>query len=185
LKGAVHPQGEEVDAQMYAYVIDALNNAGYEQYEVSNFAKPSRRCKHNLVYWHGEEYVSVGPSAHGFIANTRYWNLRSLTAWTQAVEEGRLPYANTETLSAEELLNELAFLTLRADGLPLQRFTDEFGIDLRVALQPDLGYWIEEGMMRDDGSHLRLTSIGYAVCDEITIKVMSHLTDKIEKHQAI
>ena len=180
LKGAVKPHAEDLDAQMYAYVIARLNDAGYEQYEVSNFSQPGMQCKHNLVYWHGEEYASVGPSAHGLIGNERYWNLRSLTAWTQAVEQGELPSANFERIGESERLSELAFLTLRADGMPLKQFADEFGIDLRTALQPDLGYWMEEGMMRDDGTHLRLTSVGYAVCDEITIKVLSHISPKVQ-----
>ncbi len=171
VKGAVQPHPEELDADMYTMVIDRLTSAGYEQYEVSNFARPGHRCRHNLTYWHGEDYLAVGPSAHGLVGGTRYWNHRSLTAWTQKVDAGELPHANTETLGAAERLTELAFLTLRADGMPIQQFAEEFGIDLYTALQPDLGYWMDEGMIVEQNGKLRLTARGYQVCDPITLKV--------------
>ena len=175
LKGAVQPHPEELDADMYTMVMERLGAAGYEQYEVSNFAKPGRRCRHNLTYWHGEDYIAVGPSAHGLVDGLRYWNHRSLTAWTEKVEAGELPHANTETLGTDERLTELAFLTLRADGMPIDQFTKEFGIDLRSALQPDLGYWMDDGMVIEDNGRLRLTPKGYQVCDLITVKVEERL----------
>lgn len=176
-KGLVTPTKEEVDAEMYALVINTFTSNGYHQYEVSNFAKPGRRCIHNLTYWHGNNYIAVGPSAHGFLENQRYWNHRSLTAWTSKVLEGTLPVANFEELSSKELLGELAFLTLRADGLPVEQFKKDFGVDLRLALQPNLGFWIDEEFIVDTGEMLALTSEGYRVCDEITVKV-SHALDK-------
>jgi len=178
VKGAVQPHPEELDADMYTMVIDRLTSAGYEQYEVSNFARPGHQCRHNLTYWHGEDYIAVGPSAHGLMHGTRYWNHRSLTAWTQKVDAGELPHANTETLGAAERLTELAFLTLRADGMPIAQFQSDFGIDLRSALQPDLGYWMDEGMIVERDGKLRLTALGYQVCDEITVRV----TDRLARH---
>jgi oxygen-independent coproporphyrinogen III oxidase len=174
-KGLIAPHNEEVDADMYAIVIDRLTAAGYEQYEVSNFAKPGHRCAHNLVYWHGEDHLSVGPSAHGLVGGRRYWNHRSLTSWTQKVEANELPEANDERIDEQKRMMELAFLTIRADGMPMEQFRSEFDIDLRSALQPDLQYWSEAGMVEERDGVLRLTSKGYVVCDEITIKVESLL----------
>ncbi|MBL0322560.1 MAG: radical SAM family heme chaperone HemW [Ignavibacteria bacterium] len=171
-KGLITPTSEDIDAAMYALVISTLTDAGYEQYEVSNFARPGKQCKHNLTYWHGENYIALGPSAHGFIDTTRYWNHRSLSAWTTKVNAGELPEANRETLSNDELCSEYLFLTLRADGTPVAEFEQRFGVDLRSALQPDLGHWIDAGFIIDDGTTLRLTGEGYRVCDEITVKVM-------------
>lgn len=175
LKGRVKPLPEETDVEMYNLVITTLRSHGYEQYEVSNFAHPGRRCRHNLTYWHGEPYLAVGPSAHGFIGNSRYWNYRSLTAWTEHVMKGALPEANHEVLSENDLLTEHVFLHLRADGLnPAQTF-ERFGIDVRAALAPDLGYWIEAGFISDDGRVLSLTSEGYRLCDEISSKAAARL----------
>lgn len=171
IKGLVVPHEEELDADMYAYVMRTLREAGYEQYEVSNFAKPGHRCRHNLTYWHGEDYVGVGPSAHGLVGGMRYWNHRSLTSWLQLIDRDELPHANTEILTPEDRLTELAFLTLRADGMPIQQFHDEFGIDLRTRLQPDLSMWISEALIEDTGTHLRLTERGYQVCDELVVNM--------------
>lgn len=174
-KGTVQPHAEEFDAAMYAYVMDRLTGAGYEQYEVSNFARNGRTCRHNLTYWHAEPYIAVGPSAHGLLGNTRYWNHRSLTAWGARIDDGELPQANTEVLDANAQLVEYAFLHLRADGLPVRAFMDRFGLDLRAALQPNLRHWLDAGMMIDTGETLRLTREGYAVCDDITVTVIDAL----------
>lgn len=174
-KGLVKPHAEDYDADMYSIVMERLAAGGFEQYEVSNFARHKKYCRHNLTYWHGEEYAAYGPSAHGYLDNTRYWNIRSLHAWTEAVDANKLPEANREVLTPEEQLVELAFLTLRADGLPIEEFAERFGIDIVEALQPDLRYWLEEDMIT---TRLRLTKKGYQVCDEITLKVLSALERK-------
>lgn len=171
-KGLVQPLPEETDVEMYKLVIETLRAAGYEQYEVSNFAKPSRQCQHNLTYWHAEQYLSFGPSAHGFIGNTRYWNKRSLTAWMDDVSKSILPEANREELTEQDLLSEFLFLHLRADGIPLDTVLQRFGIDLRKTLQPNLTYWIEEGFIEDTNNVLLLTAEGYRVCDELTVKIL-------------
>lgn len=171
-KGLVQPLPEETDVEMYKLVIETLRAAGYEQYEVSNFAKPSRQCQHNLTYWHAEQYLSFGPSAHGFIGNTRYWNKRSLTAWMDDVNNSILPEANREELTEQDLLSEFLFLHLRADGIPLDTVLQRFGIDLRKTLQPNLTYWIEEGFIEDTNNVLLLTAEGYRVCDELTVKIL-------------
>lgn len=175
-KGLIIPQNEEVDAEMYALVIATLTAAGYEQYEVSNFARTGKQCRHNLTYWHGDNYLALGPSAHGYIDNIRYWNHRSLSAWTSKVHEGVLPEANREALTPHEQLVELLFLTLRADGVPLAEFQSRFDIDLRSLLQPDLGHWFDAGFVIDNGITLRLTGEGYRVCDEITLKMIERVS---------
>lgn len=171
-KGLVQPLPEETDVEMYKLVIEMLRSAGYDQYEVSNFAKPSRQCRHNLTYWHAENYLAFGPSAHGFVGNTRYWNKRSLTAWMDDIQNGVLPEANREELNDQDLFSEFLFLHLRADGIPLNVVHQRFGVDLRSTLQPNLRYWIEEGFIDDSNNVLRLTAEGYRVCDELTVKML-------------
>jgi len=171
-KGLVVPTSEDTDVAMYARVIHTLTSAGYVQYEVSNFARPGRQCRHNLTYWHAENYIAVGPSAHGYVDGTRYWNHRSLSAWTSKVRAGALPEANRETLTLDDERAEFLFLTLRADGIPVDTVRERFGTDLRTTLQPHLGDWIEAGFIVDTGTHLVLTGEGYRVCDEITTRVV-------------
>ena len=175
LKGRVTPLPEETDAEMYHLVIETLRRHGYIQYEVSNFARPSRQCRHNLTYWHGEPYLAVGPSAHGFTGTTRYWNFRSLSTWTEQVMKGALPEANHEHLTPSDMLTEHVFLHLRADGLNVHEVQSRFGIDIRQRLQPDLGYWIDEGFLTDQNHVLALTAEGYRVCDEISSKAAARI----------
>lgn len=176
-KGLVTPIPEELDAEMYHKVITTLTDAGYEQYEVSNFAKAGMACRHNLTYWHAESYIAVGPSAHGFIGTTRYWNKRSLTAWMADVCAGQFPEANREELGADELLAEYLFLHLRANGIPLSDVQERFNMDLESSLQPDLRYWLDEGFVTISDGLLRLTSEGYRVCDELTVKLMEKIAE--------
>lgn len=171
-KGLVTPTSEDVDAAMYALVIDTLTRAGYEQYEVSNFARPGKRCLHNRTYWLCESYTAVGPSAHGLLGTTRYWNHRSLTQWTAKVHAGELPEANRETLGAHEQLTEFLFCTLRAEGIPVTDLRDRFAIDVRSALGEHLPQWVEADFIRDTGTHLTLTAEGYRVCDELTLRML-------------
>ncbi len=175
-KGIIKPTPADEDAELYELVCTMLHDAGYMQYEVSNFAKPGYECRHNLAYWHGRDHFSVGPSAHGLLCNERYWNHRSLTSWSQLVANNQLPHANTERLSKETRLTEYVFLTLRADGLPLADLHETHGIDVRSALQSRLPMWLAAGYIVDTGTHLKLTPRGYAICDAITIDVLEALT---------
>ncbi len=172
-KGLVTPTSEDVDAAMYALVIDTLTRAGYEQYEVSNFARTGKRCMHNRTYWLCESYTAVGPSAHGLLGSTRYWNHRSLTQWTAKVHANELPEANRETLSTNEQLTEFLFCTLRAEGIPIATVQQRFGIDIRTALAEHLPDWMSADFVRDTGSHLTLTAEGYRVCDELTLRMLA------------
>lgn len=177
-KGLVKPHAEEYDADMYTMVMERLAAGGFEQYEVSNFARDKKYSRHNLTYWRGEEYAAYGPSAHGYLDGSRYWNIRSLHTWTETVDAGKIPEANRELLTAEEQAVELAFLSLRSDGMPVTEFAERFGIDIEQALQPDLQYWLDDGLIRRDGTRLRLTQRGYQLCDEMTLKVVSALESK-------
>lgn len=174
-KGLVTPHAEELDAEMYAMAITTLTQAGYRQYEVSNFAKAGRECRHNLTYWHAQDHWAFGPSAHGRLGNMRYCNQRSLTAWTKSVEQGTLPQATVEVLDNQQQLEEFVFLHLRADGIPLDVVRQRFGIDILAALQPHLTFWIDAGMVDVSTGRLSLTGEGYRVCDDITLRVLELL----------
>lgn len=175
--GAISAVPDSADAEMYQLVCTMLTDCGYEQYEVSNFALPGFRCKHNLAYWHACNYLSVGPSAHGLLDGVRYWNHRSLTSWTQLVKSGLLPQANTETLSREQQVDEMLFLTLRADGIPLHDINNTYNINLRDSVPTDfVSDLISDGFLIDSGDVWRLTPRGYAVCDEITVRLLNFVS---------
>lgn len=181
MKGEVTPTNDEVDADMYEFVTTQLTSAGYHQYEVSNFARNGKQCKHNLTYWHALDHLSFGPSAHGLLHGMRYWNHRSLTSWRLLVQQGTLPQANTESLSRNEQLEELLFLTLRANGLPFQRIYDEFGLDLQHVAESIFNQWVEGGLAIWKTDTLQLTPRGYAICDELTVQMMRTVETAAER----
>ncbi len=148
---------EEVYEREYLHAHDALAAAGYEHYEVSNFARPGARSRHNSGYWTGASYVGLGPAAHGFDGVERRWNEREYTAWTRRVCAGEDPVAGTEILSEENRVSERVYLGLRtSNGLVL---CDEE----QTHVQP----WIDAGWGLTDGARLRLTPRGWLRLDAL------------------
>ncbi|MCS6809291.1 MAG: radical SAM family heme chaperone HemW [Bacteroidota bacterium] len=175
-RGQVRPQDEKHEAALYRWTIHTLTAHGYEHYEVSNFAQQGKICRHNCVYWHGQEYVSFGPSAHGYIYTEkgfiRYWNIRGLKRYTDSVRACVLPIANYEVLSLYDRMVERVFLELRSQGIRKQAFYQDFHIDISDALSSVLPEWTHVGLVIDTPEIVRLSPEGYAVCDSITVKVL-------------
>ena len=105
--------GDEAQADMYLYTVEFLKNHGYEQYEISNFAKPGRASRHNLKYWTLGEYAGFGPGAHSDFGEVRYAYARDLEAYVEGVEHGTLRVSESETLPARERDTEYIMLSLR------------------------------------------------------------------------
>ncbi|MFI5264228.1 MAG: coproporphyrinogen III oxidase family protein, partial [Candidatus Kapaibacterium sp.] len=145
---------------------------GYEQYEISNYAKSlQKRARHNLVYWDGfKDYVSFGPSAHEFLGGMRAWNVSSLDQYGAMIAEEKLPRINSEKLSLEKRRTEILFVQLRATGIDLDAFTNIFSEDLLQ--HPELPMLLQEGMVEHLGNRLRLTKKGYRFCDAVVLRLM-------------
>jgi oxygen-independent coproporphyrinogen-3 oxidase len=177
-RGEVRRQDEEREAAMYEWAMEFLRARGYEQYEVSNYARDGKVCRHNCLYWQGDEYLAFGPSAHGYIANKgekeRYWNIRSLAGYTRQIAEGKLPIASSEILSAQERMFERAFLELRARGIRKREFFHDFGVSIDEALKELIARYGEEFLLNSE-ERLALSSKGYLVCDAITLDAITAL----------
>lgn len=178
LRGEVREAEEELDATMYDYTMNFLAAQGYRQYEVSNFARVGRECQHNLLYWQGKEYVSFGPSAHGYYSGTRYWNARSLARYCEELQAGVLPVVNSERVEGIALMFERAFLELRSQGIHAENFQADFGVNLHAVLEPFLHKVEGEGIVEWREGRLSLTAKGYQLCDAVTTDVIA----LIEKH---
>jgi oxygen-independent coproporphyrinogen-3 oxidase len=110
---------EDAVAAQYRVLTRLAGEAGYEHYEVSNYARPGHRSLHNQVYWRAEEYLGLGPGACGFLGAVRYGNAKPLERYCATLEAGRLPVTTHETLTARQRLAERLFLGLRtSDGVP-------------------------------------------------------------------
>lgn len=172
-RGEIAPVPEELDVAQYELAVEQLTAAGYEHYEVSNFARPGSECRHNLLYWHGQEYVALGPSAHGYVRGRRYWNVRSVERYSDFLRRGMLPIAGMEFVGPRERLAELLLLGLRSDGISFERLRRECGIDLADRAAPLFRQWEELGLVREwSSARLRLNWRGYLLCDELAAELL-------------
>ncbi len=148
----------------YLDVARRISAAGYEHYEVSNFARPGRWSRHNSAYWRGSAYLGLGNGAHSFVGARRWWNQRDWNAYRQAVAEGRSPMAGEEAIGPAEARLESIWLGLRTrEGLAAEALgTDQ---SARVAEWEARG-WAE----RSDG-RVRLTVQGWLLLDRLAVEL--------------
>lgn len=119
----------EKQARHFEMLMQWMKEAGYEHYEISNFAKPGFRSKHNSSYWQGKFYLGLGPSAHSFNGSSRQWNAANNALYIQSLAKGLLPF-EIEVLTREQQLNEYIMTSLRTiEGISLQRVEENFGKD--------------------------------------------------------
>jgi oxygen-independent coproporphyrinogen-3 oxidase len=119
-RGEVNAPSDDVAASRYELIDQQLSSAGFEWYEVSNWAKPGGECKHNLNYWHNQDWIGIGPGAHAHINGLRTWMIKHPAAWAAQVDQNEEPIDGSEVLSATEIANENIMLGLRLrDGIEL------------------------------------------------------------------
>ena len=119
-RGEVSAPSDDVAASRYELIDQQLSSAGFEWYEVSNWAKPGGECKHNLNYWHNQDWIGIGPGAHAHINGLRTWMIKHPAAWAAQVDQNKEPIDGSEVLSATEIANENIMLGLRLrDGIEL------------------------------------------------------------------
>jgi oxygen-independent coproporphyrinogen-3 oxidase len=153
---------------MYALAIDQLTAAGYEHYEVSNFARPGHRSRHNQVYWSGDGYFAAGPGASRYIGGVRETNHRSTTKYLQRVLAGESPVAEREELSPEARAREfLVFSLRRLEGISRSLFAARTGYVMEELICEKLKKFTKLGLLADDGERVRLTPEGLFISDAI------------------
>lgn len=168
LRGELTRLDEEAERSLYAEAIDTLEAAGLEHYEVSNFALPGRRCRHNLAYWAGEEYFAAGPGAARYVAGRREVNHRSTTTWLKRVLAGQSPVAEAEELGREDRAREtLVFGLRRMEGVERRQFAAQTGFEIDVLIGDDLRRFVEMGLLADESGWVRLTRQGLFVSDSL------------------
>ncbi|MBX3433612.1 MAG: radical SAM family heme chaperone HemW [Pirellulales bacterium] len=168
LRGELAGADEQLERDMYAAAIDMLGAAGFEHYEVSNFARPGRRSRHNEAYWAGDEYYAAGPGAARYVAEVRETNHRSTTTWLRRVLAGESPVAEREELSPEERARErLVFGLRRLAGVERRWFLARTGCSLDELAGREIAQFVSLGMLADDGQAVRLTRAGLFVSDSL------------------
>lgn len=172
-RGEIKPCGEEEELEMFEQATRVLTGHGFEHYEISNYALPGKRCRHNLIYWHNQEYLGLGPAAHSYLEGFRYANEKELDAYLKALNRGDLPVALKEEIDRETEMAETVFLGLRLiEGLDLDRFYRRFGCSLQDIYSEQLSRLIEYGLVEIKENHLRLTRRGLPVANQVFMEFL-------------
>jgi oxygen-independent coproporphyrinogen-3 oxidase len=167
-RGSIHPPTDDDAADMYEYAIDALAEAGFEHYEISNWGKPGLRSRHNMTYWRHDPYLGLGMGAHSYYDGLRSANLRGLTRYVQTVKKGELPIAESDRISPEQARADAAMLGLRlVQGIHLPTFNERFGGNLVADHAEAVDRFAGLGLLEIVNHHLRLTRSGYLVANQI------------------
>lgn len=162
---------EESVVEQYWALARAAGERGFEHYEISNYARPGRRARHNLVYWRAAEYLAVGPGACGFVGDVRYGNVKPLARYCTTLEAGGLPVDTSERLTDGQRLAERLILGLRlADGVPRAWLDERVAGDGRLTRK--VGDWVEAGMLVERGDRVVLTERGFLVSDTLFVELL-------------
>ena len=160
-EGRVTLPSDEDEEAMYDYVTMHLENVGYHRYEISNYAKDGKVCRHNLKYWQYRDYLGLGSAAHSFVDGKRFANERSIDDYIRRMkEEGTARLADEEE-TIDELRGEYVFLALRTvEGVDTEDFKQTFGMDFFAQYGDILNRMMTEGLLMRDGRYVRLTKLG-------------------------
>jgi oxygen-independent coproporphyrinogen-3 oxidase len=163
--------GEELQYEFFMKTSEFLEDAGYIHYEVSNFALGTKyTSRHNQKYWDHSPYLGLGPSAHSFQSNRRWWNHHSLDRYLAAINAGNLPTEETEILTMEQLRLEALYLGLRTKkGVCLQDFQNHYHYNLLTEKKEILDKLEEEGFISIHDGHLYPTQTGLAIADSLSL----------------
>ena len=162
---------------MYLQSMERLDRAGYEQYEISNVAKPGRRSRHNLKYWTDGEWLGFGPGAHSTRGGVRWRNVAATPEYIGAAQTGGQLIAERRVLSRQDGIEEALFTRLRlTEGIDLDLVRSRYGVDVWRHYGPDLKPFVEAGVLIYDGRRLKLTRAGMLLVNEImTVFLGSHV----------
>ena len=150
---------------------EKLEKAGYIHYEVSNFARKNNlKSRHNMKYWRHAPYLGLGPAAHSFLENKRWWNVASVKNYLEKLAQGKMPVESEEFLTPDQLKLETLFLGLRtSEGIDLKLYKKRFGIDLLIDKKNIIEPLIKNQLFEVKNGLLRTTLAGMAVADSLAL----------------
>ncbi|MET3699301.1 anaerobic coproporphyrinogen III oxidase [Bacillus oleivorans] len=167
-KGKLKLPNQDTEADMYDYIIDALNRNRYIQYEISNFALEGYESKHNITYWDNEQYYGFGAGAHSYVAGIRRGNIGPLKKYMSYIKEGKLPVIEENKLSKLEQIEEQLFLGLRKTaGVNLAQFEQKFGEKLESIYDRQIRDLAEKELVELTDDFIRLTKKGRFLGNEV------------------
>lgn len=172
-KGELKPAEEELDREMYHWAVDYLAEHGYEQYEISNFAKKGRQSRHNRIYWQAEEYLGMGLGSHSYMNGERFHNIYDLQEYIRADGDVSLLKEDIERITEEDALAEFMFLGLRlAEGVSFAGFEERFGQGMKNIYGSQIEELVKDGLLEEDGIGIRLTKRGVDISNYVFEKFL-------------
>ena len=186
-QGKIEEIDEETSRQMYELLISRLTEAGYEHYEISNFARPGKRSRHNSSYWHEIPYIGIGAAAHSYkrrdkngendetgslsacspLEVIRSWNVDDIREYISRINQGELP-SESETLDLNTRYNDLITTALRtSDGINIKKMEQEFGTELAKKMMQEAEKHMARGLMKITDGNLSLTHQGLYISDDV------------------
>ncbi|MGG1612279.1 radical SAM family heme chaperone HemW [Paenibacillus phoenicis] len=170
---------EEEELNMYLLLMERMDQAGYKQYEISNFAKPGFASRHNTTYWKNEDYYGLGAGAHGYVGRTRHVNIKGVNPYVEAAKTG-LPRLEQFGVSREEAMEDFVMVGLRMlDGIRKADFRRQFGEELDDVFKRQLTKMLSAGLLEShsDGEGYRLSKQGVLFGNEVFAEFIGVLTE--------
>ncbi|TJX14740.1 oxygen-independent coproporphyrinogen III oxidase [Tissierella creatinini] len=172
-KGLLELPSEDMDREMYHKAVELLENKGYKQYEISNFAKPAYECKHNLIYWKVKPYLGLGLSSHSNLFNKRFWNTSNLKFYNDILAKGKSPIEGEEIIPKDVELVEYLILGLRLnDGIIKEEFKSRFNIELDNIYRKVIDKHVKGGLLYEDEKSIKLTKMGRDLSNMVELDFM-------------
>jgi oxygen-independent coproporphyrinogen III oxidase len=172
-EGRIVPGDEDLCADMYEYADERLQAAGYENYEISNWALPGYQSRHNLTYWHNLPYLGMGAGAHSSFGGRRFSNVLDPQAYINLLKKQQRPEAESETIDRVQAMSETAFLALRtAQGLHLPTFEERFAEPFTRFAGERLRIVEEAGLLEQEQDWLRLSKRGRLLGNEVFLRLL-------------
>ncbi len=163
-KGKYPYPDDETTAEMYLLICKMFSEAGYEHYEISNFALPGHRCRHNEGYWTGKPYLGLGPSAHSYINGRRFWNISSIQKYIEILSQDKLPVFGEEKLNPRQKFMERIVLGLRRrEGVSIEELKNK---------RQEITNLVQAGFAVFKDGFLSLTARGFLLADEIATRLV-------------
>lgn len=170
-RGRLHLPNEDIEADMFTYIINELEKNGFEHYEISNFTKPGFESRHNLMYWDNVEYYGVGAGASGYLDGVRYRNRGPIQHYLKAIAEHGHSRLGEDILSKEEMMEEEFFLGLRKkSGISISHFEAKFGVGFEERYGQIVADLVKDGLLIHEDDTIRMTQKGLFLGDTVAEK---------------
>lgn len=171
-QGKIIPADDETMIEMYHYLVTICSQNGFDQYEISNFARNGLRSKHNSSYWKQRPYLGLGPAAHSYNGDTRQWNISSITRYCRNIAENK-PFFEKEILTGQDKYNDFVMVSLRTiEGIDLNVLEQEFGKKMHDFCLDSANMHLQNQNLCIKDCFLRLTTDGIMISDKIISDLM-------------